>query len=347
MITSGSQPNPESSATTGDKMDDMRGPSSNLHTIGAKLLERLPIEDINLIPLASKVSVADLRQHLPEGEIVGCDFYIANIEQTSPITGGFNHRDEQVKNIDHHAPVHEMFRHISSGNLAAEYVEAFGIVPPDTHVVINHTDCDSIISSLIVRGHIPPNAVFDRAVIAADHTGEENRIADLLQALDPKRDLNFSARNLGHLLTGQPLEPEAARLLQARDEGRALTQQLIQSGNVQHFGKVALVPYQEGLRNEFLPAVLPDSAVILMAGEPHQLNGKSSEGRTTSRLRLGLSAPEGFTIFDLQIPEYVDSAYGGRWNAGANRRGGGTNLDPAVYAKQVQERFEIVLKARG
>jgi hypothetical protein len=243
-------------------------------------------------------------------------------------------------NVDHHAPVREMFRFVSSGNLAIDYVDRFGVAPPEKAVVVHHTDCDSVISSLIVRGILPPHPALAQAVVAADHAGERNDIADLLQALDPKRDLNFSARNLGLLLTDQPLDPEAQQMLDRQLSGRQIAEDLISRGEIEYFGDIALVHYREDLRIEYLPALLPESAVILMAGEPHQINGTPTPDHTTSRLRRGLAAPDGFTIYDLRIPEAIDPNYGGRWNAGANRRGGGTTLSPSEYALRVQQQYE-------
>jgi hypothetical protein len=274
---------------------------------------------------------------------VACDFYISDIENSDSITGGFENSNLSIRNIDHHAPVKEMFEFVSSGNLAIQHVTEFGVTPLNTHVVINHTDCDSVISSLIVRGLLPPHRAFAEAVIAADHTGAPNAIADLLQALDSERDLNLAARNLGLLLSNKPLEPLAQSLVEERQLGRTLTREVVAQGLVEHYGAVALVPYQEGLRNEFLPDLLPDSAIILMADEPHVFNGKTSESTTTARLRLGLAAPEGLTIFDLKVPEFVDSAYGGRWNAGSNRRGGGSTISAQEYARRVQEQYETAL----
>ncbi len=36
----------------------------------------------------------------------------------------------------------------------------------------------------------------------------------------------------------------------------------------------------------------------------------------------------------------VDSNYGGRWNAGSNKRGGGSAVDPETYISSVIERVK-------
>ena len=55
------------------------------------------------------------------------------------------------------------------------------------------------------------------------------------------------------------------------------------------------------------------------------------------KVRLGAGAPQGMTLQGLGI-ETFDPAYGGRWNAGSNKRGGGTTLQPAQYAERLRER---------
>ena len=306
------------------------------------LKESLPLESINLIPLRSRISIDDLREVVPEGPIAVCDFYIDDIELADAVAGGYWHQEEDLLNIDHHAPTQSMFRFVSSGSLAIEYVTEHGPLTDDTALIINHTDCDSMVSALIMRGIIPAHQVFDDAVIAADHTGAEHPIADLLQALDVARDPEFSARNLALLLEGAPLEEAALALYQRRMEGRRLTEEHIQRGSHWNLDEIYVVPYIKGLRSEFLPALLPNAAVIMTVDEDHKL-----DGRKTSRLRLGEAAPEGFTLFDLQMSTEVDTAFGGRWNAGSNKRGGGTDLDAGDYATRVYEQYSRWLTERG
>ena len=85
-----------------------------------------------------------------------------------------------------------MRKHISSTTLANKYVTERGPLNNSYAVIINHTDTDSILSSLIMSGKLKPHDEFDMAAIAADHTGKENIISDLLQALEDDRCLNKS-----------------------------------------------------------------------------------------------------------------------------------------------------------
>ena len=52
------------------------------------------------------------------------------------------------------------------------------------------------------------------------------------------------------------------------------------------------------------------------------------------KLRLGQAAPAGLSLHDLKLSAW-DKNFGGRWNAGSNKRGGGTDIAPVDYAAQV------------
>ena len=85
------------------------------------------------------------------------------------------------------------------------------------------------------------------------------------------------------------------------------------------------------------PALLPEATVILLTA-PHPDHAH----RWIAKLRLGRAAPAALTLHALGV-EAFDPNYGGRWNAGANRRAGGTTLSPDAYAKQVAARLEAAL----
>lgn len=56
--------------------------------------------------------------------------------------------------------------------------------------------------------------------------------------------------------------------------------------------------------------------------------------RWNVKLRLGNAAPPGFTLHDMKIPNW-NPAFGGRWNAGSKKRGGGTSIEPRDYANRL------------
>jgi hypothetical protein len=292
---------------------------------------------ISLQPLTSTVSKQDLRNCFPEGPIIACDFHVTGIEQDSALASGFHCEKTDIINIDHHAPAERMFRFVSSGTLAIEHVLHHGIAPDGTHIIVNHTDCDSVISSLIVAGFLPPHPHFNAAVIAADHTGAANPISDLLQALDSRRNIAFSARNLGLLLDGAPLEPSAQQLLDKRISGREETRVAIEQGDaLLEKGNLTVVRNTGNMRNEFMPALLPDAMMILTC-EP----GKTDD-TWVARFRLGNAAPPGLSILDLNLGDF-DPAYGGRWNAGSNKRGGGTAMPLTEYIRRTHENLQAAL----
>src|SRR4051812_44188608 len=97
---------------------------------------------ILLLPKTGIVT-AEMAREAAGGPAVVCDLYVTGAEKGEQISGGFRIGD--VDNVDHHAPDPSMFRWISSGNLAVEYVKAYGAAKAP--VLINHCDCDSIIGS--------------------------------------------------------------------------------------------------------------------------------------------------------------------------------------------------------
>ena len=105
----------------------------------------------------------------------------------------------------------------------------------------------------------------------------------------------------------------------------------METGRIRLDGPLAFGVLDESIDGEFFPALLPKAVVILTAA-PHQ------PPRWVMKLRLGLAAPPGMTLQRLGIQEF-DPAYGGRWNAGSNKRGGGTDMLPEVYARAVTERL--------
>jgi hypothetical protein len=313
------------------------GENLHLKEIGEHLIAVSSSMPVTLIPLRSSESMQTLITQFPGEPLCVCDFPIEGAEKWHRVAGGFQDPSGVILNIDHHAPHPDMFRFISSGNLAAHRVREHGIF--NGRIVNNHTDCDSVVTRLLIGGEIPPLSFFEDAVLAADHTGEAHPVADLLQALDIKRDLRFSTYNLGLLLTGQTLEPKAQKLLSRRHTAREATQHYVQSGKCEVMGGLGICHFDGELRNEFLPGLMPTIAVFLSV-EPLT----SQDMRQVMRLRLGKGAPEGMTLFDLGIDEF-DPAYGGRWNAGSNSRGGGSVLPTKKYAERIAGRLNELMAA--
>ena len=292
-----------------------------------------------ILPLRSAVSTTELRRECPgDGPIYACDFYVAGAERGREEAAGL--RIGRILNVDHHAPIPRMMARETSTKLAVAHIRTHGPVEPTARVVINHTDCDSVLSSAIMMGLLEPDEAFVTASVRADHTGEEDPIADLLQALDEARtgdrtDDHFieSLRNLQLLRAGQPPEPAAQRAVAARRVRRALAQQLVHAGKVRLEGPIALGVLDDEIDGALFLPLLPEAkAVMLVSDHPERL------GHHTVKLRLGRAAPDGFSLHDLGLSAF-DPAFGGRWNAGSNKRGGGTQVTPELYADEVKRRI--------
>jgi hypothetical protein len=277
---------------------------------------------LRLLPLVNSIAASEVLGVSSKQRIYACDFAIVGAENFQEKPWGYE--TGRLVNIDHHAPTPRMRDRISSTNLAILHIEGRGIAKPDETVVINHTDCDSILSSAIMRGDLEPLEIFGDAAIAADHTGEENSIADLLQALDKKRDYDYSLRNLRLLLDGKELDAEAQAALKKRLTKREKAAELVRGGAFTIQNGMAWVELDEAIDGEFFPALLPETVLIVMFS-PRE----NEPGKWDAKFRLGNAAPARFSLMDVVLP--VDEGYGGRWNAGSNKRAGGSDIPPNDY----------------
>ena len=290
-----------------------------------------------LMPASNRVLPERILPLHPNGPIIACDFHVESIHLLGEeLESGY--RLGRLLNIDHHAPVPRMRRRISSTQLAIVHVAREGVAGRDTGVVINHTDTDSVLSAAIVLGLIEPEPAYARAAVAADHTGEANSIADLLQAVEHLRDFTRSLRNLLLLQSGAPIEAEISALLAERLRRRERAAELVAGGAFRRVGRLEVAVLEEETEGELFPGLLPDAPLLMLA-----IPCDEPAGGWKIKLRLGGGAPEGLTLSMLDVTEF-DPKYGGRWNAGSNRRGGGTTMDPQRYAALVSERLDSALR---
>ena len=283
--------------------------------------------ELVLLPNENLVQRSTVEAVHPSAPLVACDFYVAGIEAGLEVPGGF--QLARILNIDHHAAVASMARTVSSTNLAIERVRQCGMPEPDTRVIITHTDCDSVLSAAIMMGRVPPEDILGEAAIAADHSGAENPVADLLQGLRWHRDFELSLRNLKLLLQGCPVERLAEKALNERQRKREQASRM--AARFQQEGSIFYLAVDEDTDSEFFPALLPDAALILVAvPNPHD------DRYSYMKLRLGTRAESGFSINDLNV-RLFDPAYGGRWNAGSNKRDGGTLMTVDRYVEALAQ----------
>lgn len=314
-----------------------------------KIIEKLHELPIMLIEKEGKKTFEDIQAKAPGKDICFCDGYIEGTESWERDGVGF--KRENVLGIDHHMDLPEMSRNISTTNLAIKYVKKNGPVDKDSVVMITHTDCDSILSSAIMRGIIEPREEYGVAAIAADHTGEANPIGDLLQALETEmredeqgeireveiRDIEFSLRNLELLLHGKELEPRAKAILETRYQKRENVLKLIESGmKTTESGKINYFDLDQKTDAGLFPAFMP-SAHIALIFNPYK-DKKDGLRKTEAKVRLGLGAPDGTDL--RRIMENVDEKWGGRWDAGSNNRNGGDVKDKEVYAQKLEQVYQ-------
>ena len=279
----------------------------------------------------------DLEIHGPA--IIACDFYVSGAENAQRVVGGYDFG--RVLNVDHHAPGRRMARHVSSTNLALKRLHRKGPPSKDSVVVISHTDCDSVLSSGIMSGHLDPDLAFGVAAIAADHTGEENELADLLQGIDdipkdrkPRDPLYFIETVRQYLREGATsLDSLAKEGLDRRQEMREAARNAVANGDIELNQGLAAGRLASRVDGELFSPLLPHAHAILLV-----CPNRDDPCRWDAKLRLGPGAPAGSSLHQLGIREF-DPNFGGRWNAGSNSRNGGTDIDPKTYASNVRQRL--------
>lgn len=290
-----------------------------------------------ILPLRDRVSMEEVEAECPgEGDIYACDFKIDGAEAFEPLEGVLT--SGRVWNVDHHADLPKYQAHVTSTMLASRLLKTHK--PGRTsRVVINHTDCDSVLSSALMMGLIEPDSDLDDASVHADHSGEPHPIADLLQGLDETRSGDRtedqyleSIRNLKLLKAGKPLEPAGAAALSAREWARKDAWRIAQS-TMQRPDGVAYIELQEEIDGSLFSPFLPWASVLMISmAHPRIPN------RRMMKVRLGPAAPRQLSLHRLSITQF-DPAYGGRWNAGSNKRGGGTDMLGLDYLRELVQRL--------
>ena len=206
------------------------------------LLEKYREGAVELLKERKFITKEEIEYRFKDEKVLVCDVYVKDIENHRE---GDHFRDGNIYSIDHHAPLKEFQKKISSANIAMEYVRNNGPIGKDFHVITNHTDADSVLACLIMRGVLPPDDRFAKAAIAADHTGEKNEIADLLQAIQYERDIELAVRNLQLLLDGKPLEKRAADLLEERYKDRIKAEKMVEDEKIREIGNVSYVELEK------------------------------------------------------------------------------------------------------
>ncbi len=299
--------------------------------------------EIRLLPRTGKFD-PDYLETLGSATIYACDCAVNGAESWTEIQAGYSRG--RILNIDHHASSPRWYRQISSTNLAMSHVLEHGPAREADIVVIDHTDCDSVLCAGLVSGRLASDDRFGAAAIAADHTGAADPISDLLQAIEYRRDRELSFRSLGTLLANGTLEPEVKTDLEKRLWERAQARASVDRGDVRLDDEgFAWGRNDSDIDAALYPGVLPRATLILLI-RPFP----NAPGRWECKVRLGPAAPEGLTLFEVQDDD-PELSFGGRWNAGSNKYGhggapGGTGVAPERYAAALKSRLSRWLEAK-
>ena len=231
-----------------------------------------------------------------------------------PIMLGYKYRlpdGRIVYSYDHHGSDGRMQKiDITSTSLAKEVM--CRRKTPFEHVYVTHSDTDSSLAAFMLLTGILDERLSE-AAIAADHTGAENCIADVLQSLMDLRDIEFSFVCLHTILHNEQLPKEAQKHLKMRLDDRKRAAQYIKDGVIEHVGNGVYVGrFEEMLPGELLPALIPEAKVIVLVSSLRA-------GLKEIKVRAGLKFPIGISLNMLGL-----LGYGGRWNAGSTKRYGGT-----------------------
>ena len=89
---------------------------------------------VEFIEERSNYSADELKKMFPGKKLCVCDFYIDGFEKGEIKDYGMVY--EGILNIDHHAPIKEMERYVSSGVLACNYVRKYGPLEDDYKIII-------------------------------------------------------------------------------------------------------------------------------------------------------------------------------------------------------------------
>lgn len=303
------------------------------------------LKRVHLLPLSNNETARSLRDNLTFDRtrpILAIDFPVnfgrsgAEVLTDSGLLCGFEDSKLGVACIDHHADDHRMWRSISTTPLMCFLVREYGLpIEYGYQPAINHMDADIVLATLVAIGIIDPrDERFASAAVAADHTGEQNDIGDLLNGIEHKRDLVFSWQALQAHLQGERLPEEAIIGWEKRKADRNQALQAVNNGEFMEMAPGVFVYQSQGslMRTEYVCNALPDAKVIVTAT-------KSQFGQGYDyKIRVGPSWPEGHSLHQLNLP-----LFGGRWNAGGTIRAGqAVTMSPDIYASEISRKMSTL-----
>ena len=281
-------------------------------------------ENIYLIEKKSSNTPSELKEAFPGKKVCICDFYIEYSENGKIDENGVTDYCDLFI-VDHHVPVPYMKKHISSAVIASRYVSSNGLLGDEYVIVVNHTDTDSLLSALLMSGKIEPNIEYEKAAIAADHTGEEHIISDLLQSSEDGRELKKSIELL-LIMVKDPKMVKDLGIMKERLLIRSELKELVPTFTVNMNNGIAFKIMDKKIDAGLLPALFPNVKAIMVASP-------MPDRKWRIRVRLG-KLGKNIELNKLNLPDT-----GGRWNAISTSRHGGTNTKPEDYLKMLSDKI--------
>ena len=92
-----------------------------------------------------------------------------------------------------------------------------------------------------------------------------------------------------------------------------------------------------------MPSLLPESSVIMVSTPFKDKDGNTVPYLYEVGVRLGMSASKGLTLQTLDLKN-TDMRVDGRWNAGRNKRKGGTHLTAKECAEIIKAKIDELNK---
>jgi hypothetical protein len=288
------------------------------------------IEKINLITERKYYSTKDIRAMFPDAsKIYVLDFSVVDTELPRFLGPngeilGYIDSENNVTIIDHHSD-HPQFEESISATHQALIAVSNGLRLSDKDIIIlNHTDTDSILSTIILTNPDLSDllkARFALATVNADHSGGEDDIVDLIDTVYRKRDPELSINTLEKYLkygTLEVLSQEIRDAYHERVEYRMRAKEVVKSGQLQHAGNgVYFIKTTEDLQSLHFPAYcrkyeIPLSVIII---------AKPKNGKWAMSIRTSDCFPKNTNLLklfsDLNLGKY---GFGGRNKAGGNSR---------------------------
>jgi hypothetical protein len=303
----------------------------------------------NIILIDKKIacSIDNILKESSEDIIFVCDMNIKGIEGNKDsclmeygykFQGVVDGREVTIYNIDHHGNDETFFKPISSANLAGVFMSKYSseVDEKDFEVIINHADCDSISSSYIISNQIKDEEILNKlgeAAICADHLGAENDICDLLQSLEDFRDYNLSIKSLENYLNGEEQSTAIKESVIKRKKDRETIKELSKNIKITH-GGVAYIISKDPTDVGFLNCYAPDEALLVCYFQ--DFINKDGENILSAKVRLtkkGMN--KGLNLKNIMLN--VDERFGGRWNAGGNRRNNGCTCSMEEYLQKLDD----------